>query len=285
MKKSVIILAAFAAISCAQTKQEGYSFVWTKHVMDGSLTGVTSPNAENVPEALGTIENGVYTAPNGKVFRGGSTPAVVADMLEVQPQMADLKQVIGYCEKEMSAYSPESELSNWTVDTVMEETARLTGKKVDVGFTNFGGIRTFFPEGPVLREDVEAMFPFKNYLCYVSLKGSDLRALFERFAKKRVEVVGGVEFVIKDRKIQKLLVGGKPVDDNKYYGVATIDFLLDGGDGVSIAKNAKELIITDVKVVDAMLPAARKFAEEGKPISYHTDGRVRIISSKEANNE
>lgn len=281
MRKTIILFAAIAAVSCAQTRQEGYTFTWTKHIMDGSRTGVTSPTAENVPEAIGTIENGVYTAPNGRAFRNGSTPAVVADMLEVQPEMAALKEVIGWCEHEMSARSPESELSNWTVDTVMEETERLTGKKIDVGFTNFGGIRTFFAEGPILREDLEAMFPFNNYLCYVRLKGSDLRALFERFAKNRVEVVGGVKFVIKDRKIETLLVDGKPIDDNKDYGVATIDFLLDGGDGVSIAKNAKELITTDVKVIDAMLPAARRFAEEGKPISYHKDGRVTIISSKE----
>lgn len=281
MRKLIFALAALAAVSCALPSQEGYTFTWTKHVIDGSLTGVTSPTADNVPEALGTIENGVYTAPNGRVFKGGSTPAVAADMLEVQPDMAVLKEVIGHCDHEMSARSPESELSNWTVDTIMEETAKITGKKIDVGFTNFGGIRTFFAEGPVLREDVEAMYPFKNYLCYVKLKGSDLRALFERFAKKRVEVVGGVKFVIKDRRIETLLVGGKPIDDNRDYGVATIDFLLDGGDDLSIAKNAKELIITEVKVVDAMLPAARKFAEEGKPISYRTDGRVTIISSKE----
>lgn len=281
MRKTVLIAAAVFAVSCAGTKPEGYTFTWKKHVMDGSLTGVTSPNAENVPEALGTVADGIYTAPNGNVFRKGSTPAVAQDMLEVQPALAGLKEVIGRCETPMSAHSPESELSNWTVDTIMEETERITGKKIDIGFTNFGGIRTSLSEGPVLREDLESMFPFKNYLCYVRLKGSDVRALFERFAAKRVEVVGGVQFVIKDRKIQSLLIGGKPLDDNREYGVATIDFLLDGGDGLSIAKNARELIVTEEKVIDAMLPAARKFAEEGKPISYHKDGRVTIISSKE----
>lgn len=281
MRKLLILFAALAAAGCVQPNQEGYTFTWTKHVIDGSLTGVTFPTAENVTEAIGTYENGVYTAPNGRVFKSGSTPAVANDILAVQPDMAGLKEVIGYCDQPMRARSPESELSNWTVDTIMEETAKITGKTIDVGITNFGGIRVSLSEGPVLREDMESMFPFKNYLCYVRLKGSDLRALFKQFAENRVEVVGGVKLVVKDRKIQSLLVGGKPIDDNREYGVATIDFLLDGGDKVSVAKNAKELIITETKIIDVMLPAAKKFAGEGKPISYFKDGRVVIISSGE----
>ena len=38
---------------------------WEKVAMDGSRTGVTAPNAFNVPEALGVVDSlsGVYTAP------------------------------------------------------------------------------------------------------------------------------------------------------------------------------------------------------------------------------
>jgi len=283
MNKFVLIFVAAVAASCSSGgNPEGYSYTWTKHVMDGHLTGVTAATADNVEEAMGTVSDGVYTAPNGRVFSCGSTPAVANDMLEVQPRMAALKEVIGWCEQNMSARAPESALSNWEVDTIMEETEKLTGKKVDLGFANFGGIRTSFSKGPVLMDDLVSMFPFKNYLCYVRLSGRDVRRIFERFAKSgHVQVVGGVEFVVKDHKIKTLLIGGKPLDDNKEYGVATIDFLLDGGDGMNIAQNARELIQTEVKVFDALLPAVRKFAEEGKPISYHTDGRVQILDFKE----
>lgn len=282
MKKLILILAAAAAVSCSGGKPEGYTFTWTKHVIDGHLTGVTAATADNVPEAMGTISDGVYTAPNGNVFAKGCTPAVANDMLEVQPRMAALKEVIGWCEEDMRARGPESALSNWEVDTIMEKTEEITGKKVDIGFTNFGGIRTSLSAGPVLRDDLESMFPFKNYLCYVRLSGRDVRKMFESFASSgHVQVVGGVKFIVKDHKIQTLLIGGKPLDDSRDYGVATIDFLLDGGDGLNIAKNAKELIQTEVKVIDVMLPAARRFAEEGKPISYHTDGRVQILDFEE----
>ena len=64
------------------------------------------------------------------------------------------------------------------------------------------------------------------------------------------------------------------MDPEKVYGVATIDFLLDGGDRINVAKNAKELIITDVKVIDSMLPYAMSYAERGDSISYFADDRL-----------
>ena len=82
-------------------------------------------------------------------------------------------------------------------------------------------------------------------------------------------------------EVQEMIADGMGVPLEKVYGVATIDFLLDGGDGLTIAKNAKELIITDQLIIDVMLPYARSFAEAGKPIEYFTDGRVVVHRTKE----
>ena len=64
------------------------------------------------------------------------------------------------------------------------------------------------------------------------------------------------------------------MDDDKVYGVATVDFLLDGGDRINVAKNALEVIITDRMVIDSMLPYAMSYAQEGKNIEYFTDDRI-----------
>ena len=69
-------------------------------------------------------------------------------------------------------------------------------------------------------------------------------------------------------------MGGESVDDDKVYGVATVDFLLDGGDRINVAKNALEVIITDRMVIDSMLPYAMSYAQEGKNIEYFTDDRI-----------
>lgn len=266
--KLILVAAVLLTASC------GYNYEWEKFRMDGHRTGVTVPSASNVDEALGTVKDGVYTAPNGTVFSGCATSAVAADIISVQPRMADLKTVLGYAPKDMVKHYPESELTDWFVDRLMADTERMTGRHVDIGIANFGGVRTGIMAGPVLKEDIVSMFPFRNSLCYVALKGEDVQVIFDQFAEKYPQIVGGVKFVVKDHKIKELLIGGKPLDPAKIYGVATVDFLLDGGDGLNIARNAKELIDTKVYVMDSIIPYLEQLTAEGKPVEYHTDGRV-----------
>lgn len=271
VQTKVIALAAAVLLAPAC----GSRYTWEHFKMDGHRTGVTVPAADNVAGALGRVDGDLYVAPNGTGFpRGSATYAVASDMIAAQTVMARVKEVIGRSERELVAHAPESELSNWLVDHLMEDVAALTQRRVDVGVANFGGIRVSLPEGDVFLDDLLSMFPFRNYLCYVGLKGSELQDLFDQMAATRPQVLGGVKFVVTDHRIDTLLVGGRPIDPEATYGVATIDFLLDGGDGLSIARNAQELIITDVRIIDSMLPYARSFAAAGKPISYYTDGRV-----------
>jgi len=280
VETKVIILSALAALTLSSCSREP-QFTWQKYSMDGSRTGVTAPNATNVKEALGIVNDSLYVSPNGKSFlKGSATYSVAADMIAVQPRMAALKKVIGYSTREMRRMGPNCELSNWIVDHLMVSVEELTRRKVDVGIINSGGIRVDMPQGEVIMDDIVSMLPFKNYLCYVGLKGSDLTALFEKMAETSVQPVGGVKLVVNGRKIDTLLVGGKPIDPEKIYGVGTIDFLLDGGDRINVGKNAKELIITDVKVMDSILPYAMSFVEKGQNIEYFTDDRV-VIKGRE----
>ena len=90
------ILYIFAAVLSAASCQRGPQMTWHRVLMDGSRTGVRSINADNVDEAVGTFEDDVYVAPNGSRFTGGATPEVAAALIEVQPKMRALKQVIGF---------------------------------------------------------------------------------------------------------------------------------------------------------------------------------------------
>ena len=103
-----------------------------------------------------------------------------------------------------------------------------------------------------------------------------LVALFEQMAEGSMQPVSGVHVVLDGHRLDTLLVGGKPVDPDRVYGVGTIDFLLDGGDRLNVARNAKELIITDCLLIDSMLPYAMSYAQQGRPIEYFTDDRVVI---------
>lgn len=270
MKKILILVLALLPVVCGAR-----DFKWTRVQVDGSRTGVTAATADNVPTALGTVSVWGYTAPNGVAFRCGATPRVAKLLIDAQVQMADVKQVVGYAPEAMVRKQPECALSDWYVDELMRACAERAGKHVSVGITNFGGIRVDMPEGTVLKDDILSMFPFKNYLCYVELRGKEVRALLEQFAATSWQVVGGARCVVKDGKLVSALVDGKPIDDSAIYGVATISFLLNGGDDVFVARDAVSLEeYKDVNIIDVMLPYVLRLTEAGQPIEYKTDGRI-----------
>ena len=73
----------------------------------------------------------------------------------------------------------------------------------------------------------------------------------------------------------------EPLDDEKLYGVATISFLLDGGDGLSLASGASVVeLYEDVQIIDAVLEHVAAETKAGRPIEYRTDGRVVVKDYK-----
>ena len=268
---TAIALIALAAMSCSPRMS------WEKHIVDGHRTGVTSVIGSDITDALGMVDEEIYYSPNGNAFNSGSTPAAASILLSVQPQMSYLKEVLGHSPAVMGKGRPESELGNWAVDAMMKGVETITGRKVDFGVVNVGGIRLDMPAGDVLLDDIVSMFPFHNYLCYLSLKGSDIRALLAQMAAGKMEAVGGVVAEVVDGKLVSAVIDGSLLDDDRIYGVATLDFLLDGGDGLSVARNAKELIITDVLMKQWMTQYVRSLTEAGKEVEYSKDGRVKVL--------
>lgn len=279
MRKFVLFLCALAIGSGAAAQE----YEW-KHVeMDGSRTGCTAPSKDNIDEAVGTFKGCRYVAPNGKTFGKrsivGKTARVVRD---AQPAMARVKDVIGYSTEAMEVSYPESALSNWFVDIVMARTEELAGKKVDVGITNFKGIRIDMPQGEIILDDMLSMFPFKNQLVYVEHTGKQLRNILESMAAGRFQVLGGVRVVADGGRLVSAEIGGEPIDDEKIYGLATISFLMDGGDGLTLGQNAVSVTVFENEdIIDAVLEYVYAETAAGRPIEYKTDGRVIIKDRKE----
>ena len=272
MKRFVCIIAALM-VTTALSAQD---YTWRHVPVDGSRTGCVSPSKDNVAEALGSFKGGKYIAPDGKVYKKNSAVAKTARVvLDAQPEMARVKDVIGYSTEAMVVSYPESALSNWFVDLLMSKVADLSGKKVDVGVGNFGGIRTDMPEGDIILDDMLSMFPFKNQLVYLEHSGKQIRKILEEMAAGRFQVLGGVRVVAEDGKLVSVEIGGEPLDDDRIYGMATISFLLAGGDGLSLADNAlSKTVFEDVDIIDAVLEYVYAQTAAGKPIEYKADGRV-----------
>lgn len=278
MTKSLIaVISAVLVSSSVSLCAQDFNASWSRKATDASRTGVKASNATNVKETMGEVKGKTFYAPNGKIFKGGRTAKAAKLMIDAQPAMASAKTLVAHSAKEMVRHSPECELSNWIVDYFMVAVEEMTGKHVDIGITNFGGIRVDMPKGDVFEDDIKSMFPFKNTLCYVSLKGSTVRHILEQMAASSFQALGGVRVVAKDRQLVEATIGGEPIDDEKVYGLATINFLLDGGDRLHLGDGALEMIDTGKYVIDVMLPYVKSYEAQGKLIDYETDGRVVVI--------
>lgn len=271
-------LAVIVAVALAALQAQAQEYRWKHSLMDGSRTGCEAPAKDNVDEALGTFKGGRYIAPNGKTYRKNSIVGRTARIVQdAQPAMARVKDVIGYSTNAMDVSYPESALSDWFVDIVMAKTEKLAGKKVDIGIVNFGGIRIDMPQGDIILDDMLSMFPFKNQLVYVEHTGKQIRTILEKMAADRFQVLGGVRVVAEEGKLLSAEIGGEPIDDDKVYGLATITFLLEGGDGLTLAENALSVTaFEDEDIIDAVLEFVYAETAAGRPIEYQTDGRVVI---------
>lgn len=275
-------IALFASLILIGFTAMGQDYEWEAARMDGSRTGTISPSKDNVTEALGEFKGGKYVAPNGKTYGKRSIVGKTASIvIAAQPEMARVKDVIGYSPRSMTVTYPECALSDWFVDILMARTEKLSGKKVDIGVANFGGIRIDMPEGDIILDDMLSMFPFKNQLVYVEHTGKQVRSILEEMAAGRFQVLGGVRVVAEDGKLVEALIGGEPIDDAKVYGMATISFLLYGGDGLSLGNDALSVTVFENEdIIDAVLEYVHGETAAGRPIEYEADGRVVVKDLK-----
>ena len=247
MRRITLLLMACLMIVACGRKNSGFEYAWQYHYIDSR-------------------------------YDTGSDWAAQDIIDKYEPQVAPLMEIIGYTDHMIeSRRGAESELSNFAADIIRDRAQKEIGEPVQMAMTNYGGIRTAMPKGDVRVYDIYSIFPFENDIVVCKVKGSKLRQFLDNYAKKGyVECLSGVEMVIDNYKITKLNVGGRPLDPNKTYNFATINFLLDGGDGSRIGTYADEVIDTNVIIRDAIVDYIRELTAQGKKIDPKMDGRVVI---------
>ena len=271
--KALPFAAALALLfSCAPGVE------WRVVRMDGHRVGAQPVTLENVDTALGVFEDDLYVTPSGVEYSLDSPVArVAAILLEVQPQLAALKTVVGHSADEYPNLrtDPDLPLGNLFADALRAYGTEYFKVPMDFAITNFGGIRVPLPKGAVTMDDICSMFPFKNYVCYVKMKGSGLLELFEQLsATKAFQATSGATVRVKDHKLESALVGGKPRDPDHVYNVTTIDFLLDGGDKINIGALAEDVRLSPVLLKEVMLWYVTGVEARGEIIEAKADGRV-----------
>lgn len=187
-------------------------------------------------------------------------------------------RVVGVSEMAMEKGHPESLLSNLVSDVIRESAVQVLGKPADMGLVNMGGLRNILPEGEITCGAIYEILPFENSLCVVTLKGASLRELFGNIAARGGNGVSGVYLdITSDGKLIGATVGGAPVENEKLYTVATIDYLADGNDGMeALIQSTKRECPDGATLRQIFMDYVDRQTAAGKKITSRLDGRVTV---------
>ncbi len=123
----------------------------------------------------------------------------------------------------------ENALGGWMTDCFRETMG------TDAAVINGGGIRAELPAGPVTMRSLFNVMPFENYMVKLTLKGADVRDLLDHGVGmgKIIQISGAVVEYHRPaepgKRLASVAVAGAPLDPDRSYTVATMDFLLSGG--------------------------------------------------------
>ncbi len=191
----------------------------------------------------------------------------------------DMQRVISVTDQEMTKGKPESILTNFLGDLLLEEANLEAIKseldiKIVVSYFNYGGIRNSIPKGNV---DVGAIFeimPFENEMVFLKLNGNQIQRFLDQIAASGGDSVGGVRFVISNEKAIKVEINGKPLNVNENYWLVTNDYVAEGGDGFEVLTQRAEIIKSGVKIRDLLIKHLEKKQKSGEVLTAKLDGRI-----------
>lgn len=85
-----------------------------------------------------------------------------------------------------------------------------------------------------------------------------------------------MKLTIKDKKVKALTIGGKPIDENRLYTIATLDYVANGGDKMYPFTRAEKRTDYPDTVRDMLEAYITHLASQGKSIDASLDQRITI---------
>jgi 5'-nucleotidase / UDP-sugar diphosphatase len=158
--------------------------------------------------------------------------------------------------------------------------------QADVAVINGGGIRgnAVIPAGPLRRGDVLRILPFANKIVKLEVTGDILREALENGLSQvektagRFPQVSGLRLIFDPKRpagsrLVSVSVGGRPLDPQTHYTLATFDFIQSGGDGYAMFQQARVLVKAENGPMDSDLILE---CLKAGPIAPVPDGRIQV---------
>jgi len=192
----------------------------------------------------------------------------------------DMLRVISISAEEMVKNKPESNLTNFLADLLLEEGERELKKigkdfRPDISYFNYGGIRTFLPKGEITVGKIFELMPFENEMVFLQISGDRVKDFLDQVAGNGGDSVGGVRFKISGGRAANVLVGNKPLDLESQYWLVTNDYIAAGGDVGDALAQRTNFISSGRKIRDVIIFNLENKYASGEVISAEKDGRIR----------
>ncbi|MBO4250104.1 MAG: 5'-nucleotidase C-terminal domain-containing protein [Paludibacteraceae bacterium] len=200
--------------------------------------------------------------------------AYLAQLAPIKENLEQAMNVqIGYAPERLWVNEPECPMLNWASDALWEAAKQAYPGKVDIAIVNMGGMRCEWPAGPITRGSVFELMPFDNRLVVLTLKGSDVLALCESFARYGGQGVAGMRVTIVNGQVANITIGGKALNTRKSYTVATSDYLSGGADHMEALTQYTDCWNSDLIIRELYLDAVQR----QDTIRAKVDGRMTIL--------
>jgi 5'-nucleotidase/UDP-sugar diphosphatase len=200
----------------------------------------------------------------------------------LQESEAALSEVVGYAEDTFfnrESRKRETALGDLVADSMLWFTRHLG---VDFAYQNGGGIRVDLPMGDITKESLYTLLPFNNRVLVLTMKGSELQALFDYIGTIAdgmgafPQVSEGVSFTMNrtTMKCEEIIIRGQPLDPERFYKIATNQYLANGGDGYRIFSRASKRHVLYENQRNVLEKYIRSV---GGRISPRVHGRIHVI--------
>jgi 5'-nucleotidase/UDP-sugar diphosphatase len=154
-----------------------------------------------------------------------------------------------------------SQLGQWVADRMRE------AANSDIALQNGGGLRTSILAGKITAGDLYAVIPFDNTLYRVEMTGAQILAALEfGIGNKNYGMVqfSGLKVIYNatlpegQRVVSATMLDGSRLEKEKTYSVANNDFLVAGGDGFTMIKDAACAVDLFTPLRDVIAEAIKK---------------------------
>lgn len=187
-----------------------------------------------------------------------------------------MNQVIGYSALEMKKGFPEGLLGNFVADLMLDMCNNRLNKKVDFAFTNNGGLRTILPQGDISLRSIYELMPFENEIIILELDYSHMQQLLDYIAESKGIAVSGIRLTIDYEKAIEVYINNKVINDQKIYRVATIDYLANGGSGMSFLEDVEHRDLLGIRLRDMIIEYIKLKQANNEQLTAILDERIKI---------